>query len=167
MCAHTDWLYNLPIMYTRHIRRILLIPTALFCILVSFLAIVSAIDLFRTLIMLDWKSFFAVALVLLILFLAVAELAVLFGLYYWLAASEDEHHMGLRAALACTVLFPIIALSSFGKIATYLRLDLGFFEAQEVTGIYPHLGVFIGAGGFLVSLAVLLVLHVTRPHDYA
>jgi hypothetical protein len=167
------WLVRAPrealqsaIMYTRHLRRIILIPLALFCIIVSFLAIASAIDLFRTLILLDWKSFFAVVLVLLILFLAVAELAVLFGLYYWLAASEDEHHMGWRAALACTVLFPIIALSSFGKIATYLRLDMGFFEVQEVAGIYPHLGVYIGAGGFIVSLVVFLILHSTRPFDY-
>ncbi len=144
-------------MYNRHVRRVLLIPTALFCIIVSFLAIASAIDLFRTLILMDWKGFIAVALVLLILVLGIAELLVLFGIYYWLAASETERHMGKRASLTCTVLFFVMSLSSLGKILRYLALDLDFFEVADATGILPHIGFFLGAGGFLISLALFLV----------
>ncbi|MFP4484870.1 MAG: hypothetical protein ACLFO1_08465 [Spirochaetaceae bacterium] len=146
-------------MYTRQVRRALLIPTALFCIIISFLAIASAIDLFRTLILMEWKGFFAVALVLLILVLGIAELLVLFGIYYWLAASKTERHMAKRASLTCTVLFFVMSVSSLGKVLRYLVLDLGFFEVADVTGPYPHIGFFLGAGGFLISLVAFLVFN--------
>jgi len=110
-------------------------------------------------ILMDWKGFFAVALVLRILVLGIAELWVLFGIYYWLAASETERHMAKRASLTCTVLFFVMNLSSLGKILRYLALDLGFFELAAANRPYRRIGFFVGVrgvcmlkGAFLPSL---------------
>ena len=90
-------------------------------------------------ILMDWKGFFAVAPALLIL--------ALFGIYYWLAASETERHMAKRASLTCTVLFFVMNLSSLGKILRYLALDLGFFELAAANRPYRRIGFFVGVGG--------------------
>lgn len=146
-------------MYKQQLRRIILIPTALVTIIVSFLAIATAIDLFRTVLTLNVEGFTAVFLVLLILLLAIAEFVVVFGIYYWLGASLTERRMARRASLAGVVFFPIMAVSSFFKVYVYMRLDMGFFDVTQITGAYPHVGVFLGAGGFVLALACYLLFN--------
>jgi len=142
-----------------NIRRIVLVPTALSCIIIAFLSLATAIDFLRTLVILQWTGFLPAILVILILALSVSALVVVFGLYYWLEATFSELHMWYRATLSGVVFFPLMVLASIGKIVRFLALEgLGFWQVGQLIGPYSHIGVFGGAAGFAGSLVAFLLL---------